>query len=639
MANIQVERLKRLPRRGNEVWQGGLVRMPAWVTGEGPEPYRPIMPVWISLVTDLAGTGRQMHRREEATFQSALDALVDFATDETLAGYRPGKLEVNDPALAEHLAGLLAEADVRVEHRAKLLALERYMDGMAEYLYEGALPPGILEGKNVTLERVRSFAEAAKAFYEAAPWAHLSNQDVIEVEAPSPDAGLRYAVVLGQGGAEHGLGFYDSLEQYWAMVGGEPMEAWMGRGGLYSMTFDEITCLPFADADLWEDEGLPVASPRAYPVPVRFDRRKGVRRLSAKVLAFMEGLLRALAETTEEEMDAGRWTRQVETPDGRVTCRLSLPFLLETPDRKTLMDHGLMPDRRGMEQMNAQIGRFLEERADPDADLEEINALIAEEFAGKTPDPEKWAGRTPLEQAQDLCYQAFDAIGRRRIQLACQALEVCPDCPDAYVILAESTGNPEKALDLYEKGVEAGRRALGPETFEEDAGHFWGVHETRPFMRALLGLAQVQQGLGQAEEAVANYRELLRLNPGDNQGVRYLLLPLLIEQGDDDAASDLLEQYDEEMAAVWQYCRALLAFRKQGDGPEAQRLLREAIDVNSFVPEYLLDEEEPPGWPDSYAPGSEEEALVCREECRGAWESTPGALDWLEQTTEAEEGA
>jgi tetratricopeptide (TPR) repeat protein len=638
MANSQVERLRRLPRHANDTWQGGLLRMPTWVTGEGPEPYRPVLPIWISLKTTLAGMGRQMSRREEATFQAAVDALVDFATNETLAGYRPGKLEVNDPALAEHLAGLLAEADIRVEHRPKLLALERFMDGMAEHVNEGPLPPGILRGKGVTLERVRSFADAAKAFYEAAPWEHLSNQDVVEVEAPSPEAGLRYAVVLGQGGMEHGLGFYDSLDQYWAMAGGEPMEAWMGRGGLWSMTFDDVTYLPFADADLWQDHDLPVAGPRAYPVPVRFDRRKGIRRPSAKVLAFMEGLFWALAETTEEEMDAGRWTRQVETADGPLTYRLSLPFLLEAPDRKTLMDHGLMPDRRGMEQMSAQIGRFLEERADPDADIEEINALIGDEFAGKTPDPEKWPGRTPLEKAQDLCYQAFDAIGRRQIQLARRAMEVCPDCADAYVILAESAGNPEKALDLYEKGVEAGRRALGPETFEEDAGHFWGMHTTRPFMRALMGVAEVQKALGRTDEAADNYRELLRLNPHDNQGVRYLLLPLLIEQDADEEASDLLEQYDEESAAVWLYGRALLAFRREGDTPAARRLLEEAMDANPFVPEYLLDDEEPPGWPDGYSPGSEEEAIICNEECMGAWESTPGALDWLEKVAEAEEG-
>jgi tetratricopeptide (TPR) repeat protein len=150
-------------------------------------------------------------------------------------------------------------------------------------------------------------------------------------------------------------------------------------------------------------------------------------------------------------------------------------------------------------------------------------------------------------------------------------------------------------------------------------------------------LRRFGRSLDRTDEAADNYRELLRLNPGDNQGVRYLLLPLLIEQDADEEVSDLLEQYDEDPAAVWLYGRALLVYREEGDAPAARRLLEEAMDANPFVPEYLLDEEEPPGWPDSYAHGSEEEALVYRDACRGAWEMTPGALDWLEQTSEGEE--
>ena len=29
----------------------------------------------------------------------------------------------------------------------------------------------------------------------------------------------------------------------------------------------------------------------------------------------------------------------------------------------------------------------------------------------------------------------------------------------------------------------AGERALGPETYQRDVGHFWGLLETRPYMR------------------------------------------------------------------------------------------------------------------------------------------------------------
>jgi hypothetical protein len=47
-------------------------------------------------------------------------------------------------------------------------------------------------------------------------------------------------------------------------------------------------------------------------------------------------------------------------------------------------------------------------------------------------------------------------------------------------------------------------------------------------------------------EAVAEYRAMLELNPGDNQGVRYSLLPSLPELNRLEAARKLFEKYPEE---------------------------------------------------------------------------------------------
>jgi hypothetical protein len=80
---------------------------------------------------------------------------------------------------------------------------------------------------------------------------------------------------------------------------------------------------------------------------------------------------------------------------------------------------------------------------------------------------------TPLDRAQDIMYDAF---GERdpevRVKLAKRALEISPDCADAYVLLAENARSRKEALEYYEKGVAAGERALGPAAFEEHSGHF-----------------------------------------------------------------------------------------------------------------------------------------------------------------------
>lgn len=160
-------------------------------------------------------------------------------------------------------------------------------------------------------------------------------------------------------------------------------------------------------------------------------------------------------------------------------------------------------DPRAMEKVSQDLGRLLAEREF--GSIEEANAFLENmlrESGGKLPSAP--APTTPLERAQDLIYEAFETeSSRKRVQLAKKALKVSPDCADAYVLLAEEdAGSLEEARELCQKGVEAGERALGRETFEEEAGHFWGILETRPYMRARQGLAVCLWELGQREEAI-----------------------------------------------------------------------------------------------------------------------------------------
>ena len=130
-------------------------------------------------------------------------------------------------------------------------------------------------------------------------------------------------------------------------------------------------------------------------------------------------------------------------------------------------------------------------------------------------------GDDATAKAQDVMYEAWERnTSRSRIALARKALGISPLCADAYVLLAEEAQSIEEARDLYTKGVEAGELALGPQGFEEYAGHFWGFLETRPYMRARAGLASTLVQLGDIEGALTHYRDMLELNPNGNQGIR-----------------------------------------------------------------------------------------------------------------------
>jgi tetratricopeptide (TPR) repeat protein len=199
-------------------------------------------------------------------------------------------------------------------------------------------------------------------------------------------------------------------------------------------------------------------------------------------------------------------------------------------------------------------------------------------------------GQSDVDRAQQLMYDAWDApSAKRRVDLAREALAISPDCADAYVLLAqEAASSLADAIDLNRKGVEAGERALGKRAFEEDVGHFWGLLETRPYMRARQGLAQCLWQAGQRDDAIAHYHDMLRLNPNDNQGVRYALATWLLDLGRDDDLAALLKQYEDDGAAAWAYTMALAEFRKGGDSEDARQLLTEAKQTNRHVPAYLL---------------------------------------------------
>ncbi|NQS92174.1 MAG: hypothetical protein HQ574_07150, partial [Chloroflexi bacterium] len=189
----------------------------------------------------------------------------------------------------------------------------------------------------------------------------------------------------------------------------------------------------------------------------------------------------------------------------------------------------------------------------------------------------------------------------------------------------------EEALDLYRKGVSAGEQALGEDYFQENEGDFWGLLITRPYMRARAGLAGTLRVLDQLEEAIVHYREMLRLNPMDNQGNRYLLLLMLMELNLSEEADALLKEHQEDWSAEWTYTSALRLFQEQGQSEISNQALTEALDQNPHVPSYLISKKRIPHQsPPGIILGDESEAVNYAAAYLPVWRKTPGALDWLE---------
>ena len=124
---------------------------------------------------------------------------------------------------------------------------------------------------------------------------------------------------------------------------------------------------------------------------------------------------------------------------------------------------------------------------------------------------------------------------------------------------------------------------------------------------------------------------MLKLNPGDNQGVRYSLLNLLVTTNDDTAALKLIKQYDDDGMAEWAYTHALLTFRQERAGRKANKLLRDAYEINGFVPHYLTGRKRlPVQTPSHMSWGDENEAINYAASYLNTWRQTANAVEWLQ---------
>lgn len=265
---------------------------------------------------------------------------------------------------------------------------------------------------------------------------------------------------------------------------------------------------------------------------------------------------------------------------------------------------------------------------------EELDAFLAEFMASDKPIP-PFKPRTPLEKAQAVIYDAWEAeTPQKRARLARKALSLSKDCADAYVLLGNDADDAAEALAYYEEGVAAGTRALGgPEKLAEYKGHFWGAFETRPYMRARQALVEALWYMGELQEAVAHMQEMLQFNPDDNQGVRYRLLTAYLDEGQIEQAEALLEAYEDDPSALWEYTTALLLYGREGASRKATAALRQALKGNFYVADYLLGLRRiPKELPELISFGADIEAMECADAILPFWLQEEGALEWLRRT-------
>lgn len=150
-----------------------------------------------------------------------------------------------------------------------------------------------------------------------------------------------------------------------------------------------------------------------------------------------------------------------------------------------------------------------------------------------------------------------------------------------YALLDQ--GKSRKALDACLRGVSIGESMM-PENF--DGYVEWLSLDNRPFLRAMHGAVLCYLQLRQRRNAVRLMEKMLKWNPNDNQGVRFLIGSEYLRLGEIDQARSILEK-EAEYFPPYHYELSLLHLRSR-EWISAATSLRRGFAANGYIAEFLI---------------------------------------------------
>jgi tetratricopeptide (TPR) repeat protein len=158
----------------------------------------------------------------------------------------------------------------------------------------------------------------------------------------------------------------------------------------------------------------------------------------------------------------------------------------------------------------------------------------------------------------------------------------------------------------------------------------WVQAEHRPALRALYRLAELDAARGEDARALQRFEQVLRLNPGDNHGVRYRLSVEYLRRGEDQRCLDLAARFADDTAPEIRYNEALALYRL-GRARSAGAALERAHAWSPRVAGFLRPARvrRPHIDPAGVSMGGDDQAWLYRDAMRDVWAAAPGALEWL----------
>ncbi len=351
-------------------WVGGIVSMPAYVTGEG-QPYRPETLFWMSaegaVIGHTSGKPGELVERACASLRSTIEQPMVGGP------HAPDRVRVASPELAEALRAGQPDLEVVCGPTPEIDAV---FAAMRERLNEDAETEQSYFSFDVGPAAVAAFFRAAAALFRAKPWKTVpSDQNIFSVSIEKLGVTDAAMSVIGQMGQSLGLILFSGIDDFEAYLeaddaiehGEEPT-----MPPHFVLNFErgaELTAVLRKEIaeHQWE-----VAGPDAYPWLVAVDENLVARPPTAEEVTIAEAIALALPKVlAEKKALLAAWhggepvarTLVVATHAGDVEVSLRVPYERapseDTPPHDVLA--GLFELGQDSDEIDAEARRRLED--------------------------------------------------------------------------------------------------------------------------------------------------------------------------------------------------------------------------------------------------------------------------------------
>src|SRR5665647_1368445 len=288
---------------------------------------------------------------------------------------------------------------------------------------------------------------------------------------------------------------------------------------------------------------------------------------------------------------------------------------------------------RETEKIFKDLGKYLSDKEiKSDEDYDKATREFMDMYNSKAP---KKKGK----DAWDFLDMAYEAESEQdALKYAKKALQLDKNCLDAEVMIVELTATDIEDLKLrYEKLIIKTESYLkGADIMiDENIGHFWGIVETRPYMRLRYSYVNLLIDQGKFKMAIKECEELLVLSENDNLGARYKLFSLYAFLEDEVNVSKLYKRYKEEPSSLM-LLAVIALYYKLDNYKKAESYLKKLCAINKEVAEVFGDVEGIDAMEiqdviesGMYRHGGKEELMVAMFDSGFLYTTTSGLLLWI----------